>query len=259
MAPDMTSEGCGDVPRVEIPSEYTPKGVQRTTPNGLNYYEVVPASGVSRSDFAVIQYYDVLGPESDATRQQADRISAGLSCKVVCPDFFMTGTGYPGMLGAGHRRETMWEWFERVAPFDKVVERTADIKNVLKTEGITRFAGIGHCWGAITGVGFSKLPSYFIGFGLLHGRALTPEDCAASQIPLANFPSSMEGDQPHFFPSLPEGYIRDKSAYRFFYDVPHGWSSGRGDWGNPLKRKRAQEVIEDYVRYVEAIIEAPSP
>ena len=103
------------------------------------------------------------------------------------------------------------------------------------------------------------MPSYFIGFGLLHGRALTPEDCAASQIPLANFPSSMEGDQPHFFPSLPEGYIRDKSAYRFFYDVPHGWSSGRGDWGNPLKRKRAQEVIEDYVRYVEAIIEAPSP
>jgi hypothetical protein len=46
-----------------------------------------------------------MGPESDATRQQADRISAGLGCKVVCPDFFMTGTGYPGMLGSGHKRE----------------------------------------------------------------------------------------------------------------------------------------------------------
>lgn len=56
---DMTSEGCGEVPRVEIPSYYTPKGVQKTTPNGLNYYEVVPASGVSRNDFGIIQYYDV--------------------------------------------------------------------------------------------------------------------------------------------------------------------------------------------------------
>lgn len=107
-------------------------------------------------------------------------------------------------------------------------------------------------------IGFAKLPSYFIGFGLLHGRALTPEDCASSKIPLANFPSSMEGDQPHFFSSLPEGYIRDKSVYRFFSDMPHGWSSGRGDWRNPLKRQRAQEVIEDYVRYVEGIIDAPS-
>ena len=59
MAPDMTSEGCGEVPRVEVPSEYTPKGIQKTTPNGLNYYQVVPASGVTRSNFAVIQYYDV--------------------------------------------------------------------------------------------------------------------------------------------------------------------------------------------------------
>jgi hypothetical protein len=61
MPPDMTSEGCGEVPRVEIPSEYAPKGVQMTTPNGLNYYQVVPAAGVTRSDFAIIQYYDV-GP-----------------------------------------------------------------------------------------------------------------------------------------------------------------------------------------------------
>lgn len=55
---DMTSEGCGEIPRIENPRTYKPKGVQKKTPGGMDYYEVVPEV-VTRPDLAIIQYYDV--------------------------------------------------------------------------------------------------------------------------------------------------------------------------------------------------------
>lgn len=57
-AGDMTSEGCGEIPRIENPRTYKPKGKQRKTPGGMSYYEVVPKE-VTRPDLAIIQYYDV--------------------------------------------------------------------------------------------------------------------------------------------------------------------------------------------------------
>lgn len=58
---DMTSEGCGDIPRIENPRTYKPKGVQKKTPKGMGYYEVIPPN-VTRPDLAIIQYYDVSFP-----------------------------------------------------------------------------------------------------------------------------------------------------------------------------------------------------
>jgi len=54
-----TADCCNAVPRLELPSTYAPKGVDKETPAGLKYYETIPAEGVKHADIAVIIYYDV--------------------------------------------------------------------------------------------------------------------------------------------------------------------------------------------------------
>jgi len=221
----------------------------------MDYYEV--AVDVERTDLAVIQVYDVVGFESNQTKQQADRISAGLGCKVVTPDFFLTGAGFPGLSAPGRsRRETMWEWLNRVAPYEKVVERIKEVQDILRAEGITKFAHVGHCWGAITGIGLAAEPGLFEALGLLHGRAYTAEDAVKVISPVINLPSANEGLQPEFHAALRPG-IKELSEFKLYGDVPHGFSSGRGDWTNPLKKQRAEEVIQDYVAFVKKIIPKP--
>lgn len=57
---DLPSQCCADLPRLEIPGEYTLKGTHKKTPNlGMAYYEV--AANIQRTDLAVIQIYDVSG------------------------------------------------------------------------------------------------------------------------------------------------------------------------------------------------------
>lgn len=169
----------------------------------------------------------------------------------------------------------------RVAPIDKVIERTNEFLPVLKAEGaylahssgpslthgitltltlaltgITRFVGVGFCWGAITCRALSALdPALYVGLGFIHGRAFTAEQGKAVRVPIINLPSKGEGEQPEFHAALPEeGGIREKSAFQLFGDVPHGFASGRGDWRDELKRKRAQEVIEVFVEWVDRVV-----
>jgi len=252
---DLPSQCCVDLPRLEIPGEYTLKGTHKKTPNlGMAYYEV--ALDVQRTDLAVIQIYDIVGIESDQTKQQADRISAGLGCKVVTPDFFMTGTGYPGLLGRGATRESMAEWWTRVAPYDKLLERINEVQDILRAEGITKFAHVGHCWGAIVGVNLAAEPGLFEAIGLIHGIAFTAAQGAKVVTPVINLPSMNEGLQPEFHDALRPG-IKELSEFRLYGDVPHGFSSGRGNWRDPLTRQRAEEVIQDYVTFVKKIIPKP--
>jgi len=253
---DRTSSCCGDLPRLENPGEYTVKGTIKTIPNSpLTYYEV--ATDVKRTDLAVIQIYDIIGFESDQTKQQADRISAGLGCKVVTPDYFLTGAGYPGLLGPEHSRESIWEWLTRVAPYEKVLERTKEIVEVLRAEGITKFAQVGHCWGGIQGVLLAAEPDLFQAVGLIHGRTFTAEQGAKVVTPVINLPSQSEGLQPEFHDALPPG-IKELSEFHLYGDVPHGFSSGRGDWTDPLLKQRAEEVIQEYVTFVKKIIPKPT-
>jgi len=246
---------CGDLPRLENPSEYTVKGTIKKTPNsGIPYYEV--AIDVKRTDLAVIQFYDIVGFESSQTKQQADRISAGLGCKVVTPDFFLTGGGFPGLLGAQHSRESLMEWLNSVAPFEKVLERTREIIEVLRGEGITKFAHVGHCWGGVQGVFLATVPDLFQALGLIHARTFTAEQGAKILVPIINLPSKNEGLQPEFHEALRPG-VKELSEFHLYDDVPHGFSSGRSDWSDPLLKQRAEEVIQEYVTFIKKILPKP--
>ncbi|KAF9515708.1 hypothetical protein BS47DRAFT_1360806 [Hydnum rufescens UP504] len=217
---------CGDLPRLENPSEYTVKGTIKKTPNsGIPYYEV--AIDVKRTDLAVIQFYDIVGFESSQTKQQADRISAGLGCKVVTPDFFLT-----------------------------VLERTREIIEVLRGEGITKFAHVGHCWGGVQGVFLATVPDLFHALGLIHARTFTAEQGAKILVPIINLPSKNEGLQPEFHEALRPG-VKELSEFHLYDDVPHGFSSGRSDWSDPLLKQRAEEVIQEYVTFIKKILPKP--
>ena len=56
---NRTSACCGDVPRLELPEEYKPKGTTKKTPKGLSYYESIPDGGSKHPEIAVVVYYDV--------------------------------------------------------------------------------------------------------------------------------------------------------------------------------------------------------
>lgn len=110
---------------------------------------------------------------------------------------------------------------------------------------------VGHCWGGMTGIHLAQVqPPLYIAAGLIHGRAYTRKDALSVRIPVANFPSAMEGGpQADFHENLPDG-IKEKSVFKLFGDMQHGFSSGRGDWSTPNKKKRAEEVMQDYVDFV---------
>lgn len=63
-----------------------------------------------------------------------------------------------------------------------------------------------------------------------------------------------EGSQPDFMEALPLG-VKELSEEKLYGDVPHGFAAGRGDWvGSALKKQRAEEVIQDYVCFVQKIL-----
>lgn len=71
-------------------------------------------------------------------------------------------------------------------------------------------------------------------------------------------PSENEGPQPEFQAALPEaGGIKEKSKFKLFGDVPHGFAAARGKWEtSDLERQRAEEAVEEFVGFVEEIIAA---
>lgn len=69
-------------------------------------------------------------------------------------------------------------------------------------------------------------------------------------------PSQDEGLQPEFQDALPVANgIKERSKFKVFDDVPHGFAAARGQWAtNELHRKRAEEAIEEYVRFVDEVV-----
>lgn len=108
----------------------------------------------------------------------------------------------------------------------------------------------------MTGINLAQVqPPLFIAAGLIHGRSYNRRDALAVRVPVANFPSAMEGGpQSDFHNNLPSGeiggWVKEKSVFKLFGDMQHGFSSGRGDWSTPAKKKRAEEVMQDYVDFV---------
>lgn len=72
-------------------------------------------------------------------------------------------------------------------------------------------------------------------------------------IPFFNMPSQSEGLQPEFQEALPAG-IKEKSKFKLFDDVPHGFAAAKGQWAtNETHKKRAEEVIDCFVEWVNEI------
>lgn len=251
MSADRTEECCTSLPRI-VSSGYERVGTTKETKAGLKYYE--SASAIKRTDLAVIVYYDIVGSDQPQTDQQVDRISKGLGAKAVMPHFFGVEGGYPGDLSD---RAALWAWVGENASPEKVTARTDDIIATLKAEGITKFVGVGFCWGGMQVQEFSTRPGYYDAAASIHGKAYTAENGAKIVNPFYNLPSQSEGAQPEFFAALPAG-IKEKSKDKLFGDVPHGFAAARGKWDtDPIHKQRAEEVIEEVVNWVNEILPAP--
>lgn len=99
----------------------------------------------------------------------------------------------------------------------------------------------------------AKKPDLFVAAASVHGRAFTGEQGGEVAIPFYNMPSQNEGLQPEFQEALRSG-IKEKSKFKLFGDVPHGFAAARGQWGtNETHKKRAEEVIDEYVNWVKEI------
>jgi len=239
---------CATLPRI-VGSGYERKGSTKETPNGLKYYEA--AEGVTDTDNAVVVFFDIVGPNQYQTDQQVDRISKGLGVKVVSPHWFGNDLGYTGALGPDIDMNDLNAWRAEHAKIEDVKKHASDIFGVLKNEGITKIHAVGFCWGGMVAAELATIPDFLASAGSIHGRKYDAAHAARVVVPFANLPSQNEGPQEDFIAALPAG-IKEKSIYKLFGDVPHGFAAARGQWAtDELHKKRAEEVIEDYVGFVQ--------
>ncbi|KAF8308230.1 hypothetical protein DL93DRAFT_2087257 [Clavulina sp. PMI_390] len=66
--------------------------------------------------------------------------------------------------------------------------------------------------------------------------------------------SKNEGEQPEFMAALPP-VIKEKSKFKHFHDVPHGFAASKGQWAtDETHRKRAEEAVEEFVSWVKTLV-----
>jgi dienelactone hydrolase len=97
-------------------------------------------------------------------------------------------------------------------------------------------------------------PGFLNAAASLHGLKYDAEKGARIAAPFFNMASQNEGEQPDFMDALPSG-IKEKSKFKLFDDVPHGFAAARGDWkANETHRKRAEEAIVEFVEFVKDVV-----
>lgn len=62
--------------------------------------------------------------------------------------------------------------------------------------------------------------------------------------PVALLPSKDEAPEAEFVALLKAKLHGDRSVFRRFDDMPHGWCAARGDFSNPLNAQRTTEALE---------------
>lgn len=93
-------------------------------------------------------------------------------------------------------------------------------------------------------------PHNFLAAGSVHGKTFTSEVAAGVNCAFINLSSKGEGDPKPYIDALPEG-IREKSEYRHFVDVSHGFASFRGEWSDSVKRENTKEAVEMLAAFME--------
>jgi dienelactone hydrolase len=234
----MVSAACAELGPLVPGTDYKPKGQMKKTSNGLVYYETWLGEN-KVSDAAIIGIYDIVGIKGTQTLQQFDRVSEALGVKVVCPDLFLEERSFPGGMGA-------LDWAMTVCTMDQMKERILDMRQALREEQENvRIAAFGFCYGGLVAQELSHWTGndQFVAAGFIHAKTFTPDAAKEVKCPVINLPSSGEEDQTAYMEALPEEF-REKSVYKHFKDVPHGFAAARGDWTNQVKHDRAREAID---------------
>ncbi|KAJ3113732.1 hypothetical protein HK100_001894 [Physocladia obscura] len=227
------AQSCCTLPPVE--SDYVPKG-EIIKIGGLDVYIVGPKG----SKNAVLVNYDIFGLQ---TKQVCDILSSR-GYRVAMPDL-CRGDPWPiaQWPPAGGFGEVMAH-ISKNATVESVRADMAATRAFLKTEGSVSFGILGFCWGGRIVSLISDEPEY-AAIALAHPVAVSLEDAAKISAPMLCLPA--QDDDKATFEAIFEVVHKNhpSSKIRRFDDVPHGFAAARGDFGDPLMAKRANEAIAE--------------
>ncbi|XP_073307536.1 endo-1,3;1,4-beta-D-glucanase-like [Primulina huaijiensis] len=183
---------------------------------GLNCY----INGPADSKFSVVLIADVHGYEAPKLRKLADKV-AEAGFYTVVPDFFR---GDPFVSDNVDR--PIFVWIKDHGP-GQGFEDAKPVIEALKSNGITKIAAAGFCWGAKVVVELAKCE--FIQAGvLLHPSMVTVEDMQGVKVPLSILGAEIDQMSPPELVKQFETALKAKPEIncfvKIFPGVAHGWS-----------------------------------
>ncbi|KAI9013671.1 hypothetical protein DFJ74DRAFT_682866 [Hyaloraphidium curvatum] len=257
---------------------YTPAG--RTERLGdLDTYVAEPPSAENTKE-AIVAIYDILGHGAPQNKMACDFLAKASGRVAVMPDVFR-GVPFPaerfdfGGAGAhepavpdgvdpsdrnamGLKNSLMAELVAYIfgggGNYDTVVKK--DLENVfawLKKRGVEHVGIVGFCYGGYITVKASQdFAPFLCGVVGVHPALLPTPEAELVRTPLASLPSAIDdGDFTEFHAALKKNaHIPRAKTFEFdpvplkvFTDVRHGWSTARGNFDDPLVKKRAEEAL----------------
>ncbi|OLY80772.1 putative AIM2 family protein [Smittium mucronatum] len=227
-------------------STYVPLGEKLVLNEDLECY----ISGDMESKAAIIYLYDIFCNHSNAY-EGAD-IFARNGYRVIMPDLLRNHPVRVEMLGDWQRVKSRLEmdgsYEELEGDFRAVKEYLVDV------EGFDKVLLVGFCWGAKKAMELSAHDNFYLGGALFHPSFLELEDFEKAQAPMIIQPSMQDPDFSTEFDVLASKPFGSLCYIQTYDDMIHGFTSGRGDWGNPQVRSRANEAFTNALRGLDRII-----
>ena len=109
--------------------------------------------------------------------------------------------------------------------------------------GVSKLATVGFCWGAHIAAHLSTDGTMFAA-GFVHYSFLDAPLLDRVTCPVALLPSRDEAPEDELVALLKAKPHGDRSVFRRFDDMPHGWCAARGNFSDPLNAQRATEALE---------------
>jgi len=224
--------------RFPTESGYTPKGKLVKLDN-IEAYSVGPTD----SRLVIVFVYDIFGFHP-TTLQTVDKLSEALNVRIVAPDYF-DGKPYPLENFPPKDFSELFAYLEKHVPPQKTHDYTLRVYEALKKEGYQFFGTGGLCWGARVCMSVADTEKFQAGHALYHPSFIQTEDARTVKAPILMLPSKEEADMLPFMELLKEVHpeVAKKSAHHRFDDMHHGFCGARGDWNDPVQRKRIEEAI----------------
>jgi len=238
------NKACCSLPPVE--ASYTPKGKYEDFV-GIKTYHV----GDKASETAIISIMDVFG-FSPQTVQGADLLSTA-NAYVILPDFFdgkpLAHDVFPP--DTPEKQKSIQNFFGTYGAPPPNADKVSKIVAELKAAGKSKIFLVGYCWGAkVAMISASRDP--INGVLMAHPSLLQVEDAEKSLVPVAMFPSQDEDKalMSAFEAKIKEKPIGEKSVFKTYDDVPHGYAATRGDLENEPGKSQYKDVYQRMVNWV---------